>query len=56
LAKKSVAELLLLDFSLKLALLMGGLGSSVSSDFSVGVGRERQAIPAESWQQLVPPI
>lgn len=31
------------------------MGSSVSSDFSMGVGGERQAVPAESWQQLVPP-
>lgn len=53
LAKKSLAELLLLEFSLKLALLLRGLGSSVSGDFSMGGGR--QAVPAESWQQLVPP-
>lgn len=31
--------------------------SSVSSDFSMGVGGERQAAPAESWLnlELVPP-
>lgn len=34
---------------------LGRMGSSVSNDFSAGAGRESQAVPAESWQRLVPP-